>query len=213
MCCSTDWGLPSSAPDAPLLKLTPKLKPHSYRNYAEKKEEYPDATFLAEDEAVLLSVPTITRMWALKGTQPIIPTRFGTKERRTLFGAVNLRNGILTGHIADTGNKETFRTFLSVIRKSYPRGPIIMILDNVRFHHAKTIQKHLKQYPRLSFLFLPPYYPKLNPQEMVWQILRRNVTHNTYYPTFAKEVAAAKRFFKNAVIDIKNSSTSLIIRK
>lgn len=151
-------------------------------------------------------------MWALKGTQPIIPTRFGTKERRTLFGAVNLRNGILTGQIADTGNTETFRTFLSTIRRRYPRGHIIMILDNVRFHHAKAIQTSLKRYPRLSFFFLPPYHPKLNPQEMVWQILRRKVTHNTYYPTFAKEVAAAKRFFKNAIVNIKNSPTSLIVR-
>lgn len=174
--------------------------------------EYPDAVFLAEDEAALLSVPTITRMWALKGIQPIIPVRFGIKERRTLFGAVNLKNGILTGDIAATGNTVTFQTFLSAIRKRYPRGHIIMILDNVRFHHAKAIQKNLNRYPRLSFLFLPPYYPKLNPQEMVWQILRRNVTHNTYYPTFTKEIAAAKRFFKNAIIDIKNTPTSLIIR-
>ena len=151
-------------------------------------------------------------MWALKGAQPIIPMRFGTKERRTLFGAVNLRNGILTGHIAYTGNTQTFRTFLSTIRHRYPRGPVIMILDNVRFHHAKAIQKYIRRYPRLSFLFLPPYYPKLNPQEMVWQILRRNVTHNTYYPTFAKEVTAAKRFFKNAVVAIKNSPASLIVR-
>lgn len=151
-------------------------------------------------------------MWALKGTQPIIQTRFGTKERRTLFGAINLKNGALTGQIADAGNTKTFRTFLSVIRRRYTRGHIIMILDNVRFHHARAIQNNLKRYSRLSFLFLPPYYPKLNPQEMVWQILRRTVTHNTYYPTFAQEIAAARRFFKNSVIDIKNSSTSLIVR-
>jgi len=168
--------------------------------------------FLAEDEAVLLSIPTITRMWAMKGVQPIIPTRFGTRERRTLFGAINLRSGVLTGQVATTGNTETFRSFLSMIRKRYRRKPIILILDNVRFHHARTLQKYIQRYPRLSFLFLPPYYPKLNPQEMVWQILRRNVTHNTYYPTFAKEVAAANRFFKSAVVDIKNSPTSLIIR-
>lgn len=151
-------------------------------------------------------------MWASKGIQPVISMRFGTKERKTLFGAINLKNGVVTGHIAKAGNRKTFQTFLSAVRRRYPRKLIIMILDNVRFHHAKTIRAYLHRYPRLTFLFLPPYYPKLNPQEMVWQILRRNVTHNTYYPTFAKEVAAAKRFFKNAVIDIKNAPTSLIVR-
>lgn len=165
------------------------------------------------NEAALLSTPTLTRMWALQGIQPIIPQRYGTRERKTLFGAVNLTNGRLLGQIADTGNAKTFQRFLEVIRTRYPRGRVVIILDNVRFHHAKVIARYLKGYPRISFLFLPPYHPQLNPQEMVWQIMRRNVTHCTYYATFTKEVAAAKRFFKNTIIEVKNSSTSLIVRK
>ena len=177
-----------------------------------KKERYPHAVFLAEDEAALLSIPTITRMWALRGQQPIIPMNYGTQERKTLFGAVNLKTGNLTGKIADTGNAMTFQKFLEVIRIKYPRGIVVMILDNVRFHHAKAVQRYQTRYPRIHFLFLPPYHPKLNPQEMVWQILRRNVTHNTYYATFKKEIAAARRFFKHARVEIKNAPTSLIVR-
>ncbi len=137
---------------------------------------------------------------------------FGKKERKTLFGAVNLKNGKIIGQIADTGNTSTFKTFLDAIRKRYSRGKIIIILDNIRFHHAKKIEKYLKRFKRMDFIFLPPYYPKLNPQEMVWVIMRRQVTHNTYYSTFRKEVTAAKRFFKNTTVEIKNSPTSLIIR-
>jgi putative transposase len=165
------------------------------------------------DEAALLSIPTLTRMWALKGVQPIVPQRYGTQERKTLFGAVNLKTGNLVGHIADTGNAKTFQRFLEAVRRRYPRGRVVIILDNVRFHHAKVIARYLEGYPRISFLFLPPYHPQLNPQEMVWQIMRRNVTHCAYYATFAKEVAAAKRFFKNTIVEIKNSPTSLIVRK
>lgn len=165
------------------------------------------------DEAALLSVPTLTRMWALKGIQPVIPQRYGTRERKTLFGAVNLTNGRLLGQIADTGNAKTFQIFLEGIRKQYPRGPVVIILDNVRFHHARVIVRYLRGYPRISFLFLPPYHPQLNPQEMVWQIMRRRVTHCMYYATFAKEVAAAKQFFKNTIVEVKNSLTSFIIRK
>lgn len=190
-----------------------KLNSDFSRNYREKKAETPHATWLAVDEAALLSLPTLTRMWALKGIQPIIPQRYGTQERKTLFGAVNLKSGRLLGQIADTGNAKTFQRFLESIRKRYPRGPIVIILDNVRFHHARVIVRYRTGYPRISFLFLPPYHPKLNPQEMVWQIMRRNVTHCTYYATFAKEVAAAKRFFKSTIIEMKNSPTSLIVRK
>ena len=179
----------------------------------EKKEQGPRAVFLAEDEAALLSLPTITRMWAVKGQQPIIPMNYGKQERKTLFGAVNLKTGNLMGQIADTGNAHTFQKFLDVIRSKYPRGVVVMILDNVRFHHAKTVRAYQTRYPRIQFLFLPPYHPKLNPQEMVWQILRRNVTHNTYYPTFRQEIVAARRFFRYARVEIKNAPASLIVGK
>lgn len=168
---------------------------------------------MALDEAALLSTPTTTRMWAETGKQPIISMSFGSKERKTLFGAVNLNNGNLVGQINDTGNTATFKTFLEAILERYPRGKIIIILDNVRFHHAKAIEKYLKRHKRIDFLFLPPYFPKLNPQEVVWAIMRRQVTHNTYYATFRKEVSAAKRFFKDTIIEVKNSPTSLIVRK
>lgn len=137
----------------------------------------------------------------------------GRPERRTLFGAVNLKNGQLFGQIAERGNTATFREFLGLILHRNPRGSIVMILDNVRFHHAKALRAFRKAHPRLRFLFLPPYQPKLNPQEIVWQIMRRNVTHNRYYKTFAAEQRAARKFFKEQTIKFLHTPTSLIIRK
>lgn len=153
-------------------------------------------------------------MWARTGRQPIIPMQFsGRPEKRTLFGAVNLKNGKLLGQITARGNTATFHEFLNIILQRNPRGTIILILDNVRFHHAKALRAFRKARPRLRFLFLPPYQPKLNPQEMVWQIMRRKVTHNRYYKTFAAEQRAAQRFFKEQTIKFLNTPTSLIIRK
>jgi len=170
--------------------------------------------FLAEDEACLISEPTTTRMWAKKGEQPIIPMKFsGRPERRTLFGAVNLKNGKLFGQIATRGNTKTFYGFLKLIVQRNPRGTIILILDNVRFHHAQALRAFRQAHPRLRFLFLPPYQPQLNPQEMVWQIMRRTVTHNRYYQTFAAEQRAARQFFKERTIKFLNTPASLIIRK
>ena len=153
-------------------------------------------------------------MWAKSGTQPIIPMKFsGRPERRTLFGAVNLKSGKLFGQIVERGNTITFREFLGFILHRNPCGIIILILDNVRFHHAKALRAFLQIHPRLHFLFLPPYQPRLNPQEMVWQIMRRTVTHNRYYKTFAAEQRAAQRFFKEQTIKFLHTPTSLIIRK
>lgn len=153
-------------------------------------------------------------MWAKKGDQPIIPMQFsGRPECRTLFGAVNLKNGKLLGQISARGNTATFREFLELILHRNPRGTIVMILDNVRFHHAKALRAFHRAHPRLRFLWLPPYQPKLNPQEMVWQIMRRTVTHNRYYQTFAAEQRATQRFFKEQTIKFLNTPASLIIRK
>ena len=137
----------------------------------------------------------------------------GRSERRTLFGAVNLKTGRLLGQIAERGNTATFRTFLEATLKRYPRGTIVMLLDNVRFHHAKALKAWRHRHRRLQFLFLPPYQPQLNPQEMVWQIMRRNVTHNRYYKTFAAEQRATHKFFKEQTIKFLHTPTSLIIRK
>lgn len=153
-------------------------------------------------------------MWAEKGKQPIIHTKWsGRPERRTLFGAVNLKSGRLLGQISSGGNSQTFQVFLQTVLKQYPRGVIVCILDNVRFHHSKVTRQFLKKHPRIKLLFIPPYQPKLNPQEMVWKIMRRNVTHNRYYKTFAAEQRAATRFFKEQIVKFKNTLTSLIIRK
>lgn len=153
-------------------------------------------------------------MWAKKGAQPTIPMQFsGRPERRTLLGAVNLETGKLFGQIAARGNTAIFREFLELILHRNPRGEIVLILDNVRFHHAKALRAFQQAHSRLRFLFLPPYQPKLNPQEMVWQIMRRNVTHNRYYKTFAAEQRAARKFFKEQTIKFLHTPTSLIIRK
>lgn len=137
----------------------------------------------------------------------------GRPERRTLFGAVNLKTGKLFNQIVERGNTGTFHEFLQLILHRNPRGAIVLILDNVRFHHAKALNVFHNAHPRLRFLFLPPYQPQLNPQEMVWQIMRRNVTHNRYYKTFSAEQRAAKRFFKEQTIKFLNTPASLIIRK
>lgn len=154
------------------------------------------------------------RMWAKRGEQPVIPMAWsGRPERRTLFGAVNLKTGKLLGQIAERGNTATFRKFLEGVLQRHSRGAIILILDNVRFHRAKALRAFLAKRQRLRFLFLPPYQPKLNPQEMVWQIMRRTVTHNRYYKTFAAQQRAARKFFKEQTVKFLNAPASLIIRK
>ena len=135
------------------------------------------------------------RMWSPRGRQPTIATQTAQRQRVTLFGAVNLVTGRESSASAERGDADTFVGFLDQLVAAYPDVTLVLLLDNVRFHHARTVKDvWLPAHPRVRFLFLPAYSPDLNPQEWVWKAMRADVTHNTYYEDFAVEVADAKQF-------------------
>jgi putative transposase len=41
---------------------------------------------------------------------------------------------------------------------------------------------------RIELVFLPPYYPDLNPIERVWWLMRKRVTHNRWVKTMGERV-------------------------
>ncbi|MEQ2043922.1 transposase [Mediterraneibacter gnavus] len=53
----------------------------------------------------------------------------------------------------------------------------VVIMDNMRSHHAKIVTELLDK-AGISYLYLPPYSPDLNPIEKMWSkmkaILRKN---------------------------------------
>jgi transposase len=144
------------------------------------------------DAATVQYSATKTRKWAEKGHQPIIPT-IGGRQKMHLIGAIEPAGD--RGWFAECptlGAKGLIGFLLGLLRR-YPDGDLYVILDNAKAHHAKRVTAFLLRNSRLHLLYLPPYSPDLNPIEDFWRILRRNVTHNTYYATFEA--------FRSAVIE------------
>ena len=50
----------------------------------------------------------------------------------------------------------------------------IIIMDNMRSHHAKIVTKVLEQ-SGIAYLYLPPYSPDLNPIEKMWSKIKANL--------------------------------------
>ena len=50
------------------------------------------------------------------------------------------------------------------------------MLDNGRFHHAKSLEIP----ENVVLLFLPPYSPELNPIERLWQDIKAKLLTQTY---------------------------------
>ena len=81
---------------------------------------------------------------------------------------------------ATKGNAKTFKSFLKkILRKHKNKSKLTIVLDNVRYHHAKMLKPFLiNNRDKLELIFLPPYSPDLNPIERVWWYMRKHITHN-----------------------------------
>ncbi len=120
-------------------------------------------------------------MWAEKGKQPRINQKQRKRERKTLFGCIEPETGIVITGKADRGNTISFFSFLLLVVKTYHGRKVVMVLDNVPYHHAKRLKPILERYKhRIELAYLPPYSPDLNPIERIWWYMRKKITHNRY---------------------------------
>lgn len=92
----------------------------------------------------------------------------------------------------------TFETVIESIRQFLKECPLprdkkyYMVMDNAPWHQkAKKIIKENAGHKyddinkKVVFVYLPPYSPDLNPIEQVWRKVRRDVTHNRFFPNAA----------------------------
>lgn len=132
-----------------------------------------------EDEASLSNTATVSFKWSEKGHQPKIEQQQNKRERCTLLGCVNPKTGKVLTYRSKKGNTLSFFRFLMIVCLLNPDKKVYMVLDNVRYHHAKRLKPILERYNhRIELLFLPAYSPDLNPMERIWWYMRKKITHN-----------------------------------
>jgi transposase len=141
---------------------------------------------------------TIGYQWSKKGQQPQITCKQSKRERQTGFGSLNYDTGQITVSFASKGNSLTFKKHLKKVLFHYrAASKIIMVLDNVAYHHANRIKSWLQQNPKLEMFFLPPYSPDLNAVERAWWYMRKKITHNRFLKTLKERKAAFWKMFSH----------------
>lgn len=104
----------------------------------------------------------------------------------------------MTVSFADKGNAITFKKHLKKVLYTYRDKPkIIMVLDNVKYHHAKKIRHWLEKQQKLELFFLPPYSPDLNAVERAWWYMRKKITHNRFVLTLKERKIAFWKMFSH----------------
>ena len=77
----------------------------------------------------------IQKTWFSNGQQRIILT-YGKHEGVKLVGFLNYETSEVYVKEHQKYDAEVFRRFLIHVLEHYPKGEIVMILDNARIHHA-----------------------------------------------------------------------------
>ena len=91
-----------------------------------------------------------------------------------------------------------FIALLEQLAQAYPRGPLVLALDNVATHHARLVQRWLArpEHARFELLWLPKYTAhEHNPIERVWGLLKDAVAANRLHGSIDALTAEAERFF------------------
>jgi transposase len=129
------------------------------------------------DEATFRMVPTLTRIWAKKGSKPMIPTH-DDKRKVVITGGTNPVSGKTHFYLSESASKEAALAFVKQMRRRYPDMEMVILLDGAPSHKANILKEYAKQDKKIHLKPLPKYAPKLNIQEDIWKWLRKRITHN-----------------------------------
>jgi transposase len=143
------------------------------------------------DEATFRMVPTLTRIWAKKGSKPMIPTH-DDKRKVVITGGTNPVSGKTHFYLSESASQEAALAFVKQMRRRYPDMEMVILLDGAPSHKANILKEYVKQDENIHLKPFPKYSPKLNIQEDIWKWLRKRITHNFLFEG-TKELADAIR--------------------
>jgi len=136
------------------------------------------ATLFFLDEAGVRSDQVLGRTWGLRGQTPEVPTS-GRRQSVSAISAVNARGAFWYEIYTERLNATGFITLLSHFMRRRP-GPVFLVLDGHPAHRAKAVAQYVQRLAgRLELHFLPGYAPELNPDEFVWNHLKRQGVSKT----------------------------------
>lgn len=149
------------------------------------------------DEAFFKRETSIIRAWYPRGSKPEI-ARKPSYEKIGVYSSVNPLNGKLFSMIDWYFDAEGFLVYLKLLLKSNrSKKKIVLILDNATPHKAKIVKEFVKEHcKKIELLYLPPYSPDLQPAEMIWKTIRRDRTHNRYFPDMDCLLETVEDFLK-----------------
>jgi len=183
-------------------------------NFVEKVRDIVGLYMSPPENAVVLCVDEKSQMQALDRTQPLLPMRPHTPERRThdyhrhgtssLFAALMVKTGVVIGECHRRHRHQEFIRFLrtvdGVVKATEPPGTQIhIVLDNYATHKTPAVKRWLARRPEYHLHFTPTSASWLNQVERVFaDLTTRQLRRGVFKSVTALERAA------RAYLDARN---------
>jgi len=124
------------------------------------------------DEAGVRSDQVLGRTWGLRGQTPEVATS-GRRQSVNAISAVNALGEFWFEIYTERLNATKFTELLSRFMRRR-KNPVFLVLDGHPAHIAKSVAHYVQSLQgRLELHFLPGYAPELNPDEFVWNHVKR----------------------------------------
>jgi transposase len=132
------------------------------------------------DESGFLLIPSVRKTWSPVGQTPIFHHRYRHDRISAISGiAVSPKRFHCTLYCQlyqDNIQGEEVAVFLRHLLKQI-HGHLIVLLDNGTIHRGDPVQELLTRTSRLHLEAFPPHAPELNPDEGVWNHLKRTLAN------------------------------------
>ena len=161
-----------------------------------------------EDEARVGQRGTTTRIWAEKGTRPVVVQQ-QQFQSVYIFGSVCPQTDESVVLVMPSANMEAMEIHLQMISDAVPVGRhALLVADGAAWHTSSKLNVP----ENISILPLPPYSPELNPVEQIWQQLRQNSLSNRCFESYESIVDACCEAW-NLFTGVSGNINSLCSRK
>jgi len=139
----------------------------------QKRAKKEKAQIFFGDEAGVRSDYHRGTTWAPKGQTPVVQTK-GARFRVNMISAIASKGQLRFMTVQGTVTAGKFVQFLERLLDNQKR-PVFLIVDGHPVHRAKKVKEFVASTAgRLRLFQLPPYSPDLNPDECVWNHVKRH---------------------------------------
>ena len=115
------------------------------------------------------------KTWGMRGHTPIVELP-GNRQSISAASAVNAKGAFWFVTYKGGMTAELFVALLKHIMRRR-RKPLFLVLDSLPAHKAKLVRDYVESTNgKLELHFLPGYAPELNPDELVWNYVKRTGT-------------------------------------